>query len=558
MSNYNQSAPVQIQELARIKLKPQTISQFDGDPLKWPYFKAEITNLVLNNSYVPTNDDKFRRIYQCLPEAAKLRLATIDPLQPDLDQVMTKLDRMYGQPGVLFAAIFNKVNTLPHLRMNASLEDLEQHFNVVSTILASQRDGLTQYQLLGAFIRKMDPSHSREAFRGQNHTFEALSSYLEETIATQRISQMYTTHCTKNFEGQSNVITNLIHQSPTERLKTTMKLPTTNPGLRPTKPAPLPCLFCQENHRSHECTANLDNQTRFNYVVAIGRCVRCFSKRHNALNCPKKFTCQHCHGPHATVVCLDQGQLETKDNYHGATMYCLVAEFPNETGPQLDQDTPVVREEQSNPEPGPQLDQSTTRVENKTRYTKNPSTDLTITTDPSMDPPTPSVTTDQTMKTPDTTNDPPTDLNITYGPTTDPNSPNDPLTDLTTSSANTEPTTTNTPDMDNTGPIETHKAQLEWPYTLTPTEQALPTESLTVPSQVHKPSVTNSERTRKRRVHNTRYQPYGNITDYTTPDNFVRRSFGLINNDQQHPPRIHTTLPIPFNRKTRKKHKTQH
>ncbi|XP_003743109.1 uncharacterized protein LOC100904758 [Galendromus occidentalis] len=79
---------------------------------------------------------------------------------------------------------------------------------------------------------------------------------------------------------------------------------------RPTAPTPqrsqvTPCVFCEADHPSFKCTAQLTLQERLERVKSAGACMRCLKLNHLAKNCREgpKVNCRYCNFKHYAILC---------------------------------------------------------------------------------------------------------------------------------------------------------------------------------------------------------------------------------------------------------------
>ena len=67
--------------------------------------------------------------------------------------------------------------------------------------------------------------------------------------------------------------------------------------------APPTCCYCNQQHRSTECTIVVQVDERKQLLQRAGRCFSCLRRGHLSRNCRTTSRCQTCHGKHHTSIC---------------------------------------------------------------------------------------------------------------------------------------------------------------------------------------------------------------------------------------------------------------
>ncbi|XP_003748682.1 uncharacterized protein LOC100909328 [Galendromus occidentalis] len=86
---------------------------------------------------------------------------------------------------------------------------------------------------------------------------------------------------------------------------TTSRIPSRPVPNSPKPSQPIPCIFCQADHPSFRCTAQLTHEERMEKVTAAGACLRCLKLNHLAKNCREgpKTSCRYCNLKHYAIIC---------------------------------------------------------------------------------------------------------------------------------------------------------------------------------------------------------------------------------------------------------------
>jgi len=95
-----------------------------------------------------------------------------------------------------------------------------------------------------------------------------------------------------------------------------------------------PCSCCSGTHRLFYCEKFKDMSVtdRLTFIRKSGRCFNCLSSRHTSNICKSFYSCRKCKGKHNTLLHLERGRDQDKDN-HVPTQPIKVKETVPETSP---------------------------------------------------------------------------------------------------------------------------------------------------------------------------------------------------------------------------------
>lgn len=280
-------------ETVDIAGKVPKIKEFDGKAGSWPRFKKTIHYSIIDNPSIRNNRIKFQYIYNALPPEARRYIETMDDTEPNFEQIVGKLDQVYGASHLTLNELNEGIAALPYLKPMSQYDDLVKYHEVLTSINVSTLNSEVKNILAGKILGSMHPIHRHQAHR--------LVKEKEDEII---MPAMTVTHLLTYVTNEMRIGMMVNQTSGSAQLRSNAN---TKPRNVLAMTPDLNCMYCEERHRHPQCPMSVEK--KIEVLQKKQRCYACAGKGHSARDCSRDLKCGTCGGKHLTYLC-QQGKKE--------------------------------------------------------------------------------------------------------------------------------------------------------------------------------------------------------------------------------------------------------
>ena len=286
-------------------LPPPQLPIFDGGSgfeAWWEGFQALVHSKPIDDA------TKIRYLRQSLTGRAAQKVEGLF-LGAHYAEALNTLFRNYGNPAEQRQNLWEELWAIPSV--DPRWENLEKFTDTVnSKVIALKRSGVLQQALdesVGLLMKKL-PGNLRRKFAEQ-HLFQAgglqgsqpLNPTMDHFIAGLTQFRRFAHHLVPQQQQQQQQYTQVQKR---ENFSNPRRMPESQvrnvPGLyaqkagNETQPRGKICLFCDKPLHKGQCPVVTSPQERYKIAVKKGRCTRCFSPQHKAMDCRSTKCCYFC------------------------------------------------------------------------------------------------------------------------------------------------------------------------------------------------------------------------------------------------------------------------
>ncbi len=277
------------------------LPSYDGDPFKWANFRTMFRQTVDKRATGHTALELKGLLIKAVkhPDGSKL-LHNLPSDDVPLDDMLQRLEALYGTPEVLAPLIIRKIKSVTSCGLH--VQDLD--FVYENLILPYNKFCALVGDSLGSFLaltasNLMSQECRREWLRHRPPNAAPDMENLTKFVELQR------------RELRSNQSGLLLTTPPSHPSSTTPRPPSPRadqsrpPVSRPPPRRTAPhCIVCGESHSITRCPtfSGYEVDKRNKLVRERKLCLNCLSEGHGCKSCPSKFSCRTCSGRHHSLL----------------------------------------------------------------------------------------------------------------------------------------------------------------------------------------------------------------------------------------------------------------
>lgn len=292
------------------RAKPFDINKllkFSGKALDYPAYRASMmTEVVSSTEHTPTQ--MFVAFHGTLNSASRDYLATIDPAEPNIDQVVSLLDEEYLDGTKVEDAIREEVRAVSNTPSNAKPAEWNALKSVVDRLQLRVQNRTISSTAEKEFRRDLLSRLSwkdKETALLDGDDLASLAITLERFLRRARELERsgdsnVTRKDTRDFNRKESRFHPYSQQRPREN---------NQPRPRTFTTVPEGCFYCDRKHEMKDCPESLE--VKRSSVAAKRLCWRCVEPFHKNHRCGKR--CTRCGGPHHATICSGQQEPTTKN-----------------------------------------------------------------------------------------------------------------------------------------------------------------------------------------------------------------------------------------------------
>ena len=289
----------------KVKLPVINLKEFHGDPLDWTRFWNQFSSMVDERTDLD-DTTKYTYLTQCIKGPAETILDGFRGKAVEYKDALKALQNMYGDEDKLTRILIRSFLDLPKpkyiksevFQFKVKLDNFLIQMEHNPEINVSQSTRLISEIIILKFPKEVEDF----LFHLYNTTYftldqitkglQKLLDYMDENKSTSPLQKQLPK--VKPVDSQLQVISN---QQSSNNSGTSV-------GVYSTMRV-FPCIYCKQNHKSHDCLNYATLPVRRDRLKALNRCTRC-AKAHNVSECQTVLTlCPRCRrGKHHSFLCV--------------------------------------------------------------------------------------------------------------------------------------------------------------------------------------------------------------------------------------------------------------
>ena len=305
--------PVTIKDLAELftlsrkdALPEWNLSEFDGDPLKWPEWFGQFNSTV--DSAAISDDAKMNYLKTYVKGEAASEIAHLAYCGTMYKEALEALQRKFGQPHSIVAAHLERLNNYPQVKMHNS-EAIIAFTGIVASLVGVFRSlkydsDLKSTTLLNQVVSKLPPN-MKEGWslhvvrkRFVRPSLIDFKDWLQEKgDAHYRMRTLHSSTQPK-LDSKSQVV-------KSKTFSRSFQASSTNPVRKNATSLPK-CVACNETHFLWRCTKFKQKTPteRAKLVAESKLCFSCLQPDHSFRNCSRSLKCskEGCNSSHNTLL----------------------------------------------------------------------------------------------------------------------------------------------------------------------------------------------------------------------------------------------------------------
>ncbi|XP_077534519.1 uncharacterized protein LOC144146439 [Haemaphysalis longicornis] len=305
------------------RLPKLELLRFDGAITRWQPFWEMFRHLVHENPRL-SNTDRFHYLVSLLDGAAAEAVAGIQITESSYSDALDVLKNRFGNVKLIEQKHLENLRMLRPVDLSSNVAALRKLYDTVQMNrrgLESLGIGMSSYAaMLNEVILKVIPSDIVADYLKRQSLAASRSSTSSQVSSEQEIEHLLS-FLRVEVEGR-------------ERSCQITKPPRSHDAERGSKKQPFipaaavlhnkaktsACFFCAAtDHRTEECSGDIDLADKRTRLSSDGRCFRCTGKGHLVRSCRRKVQCQSCKRRHATTMCTYRSAKRPSSEWAGKT-----------------------------------------------------------------------------------------------------------------------------------------------------------------------------------------------------------------------------------------------
>ena len=302
----------------RVKLPKLVISQFEGTHLDWFRFWNQYETQIDKSGLSPIS--KFSYLKELLAPKARVLIDGLPFTTEGYERAKVILKSKFGKPSEVAKAHIENVISLPVIN-NSNPGRIHSFYEKLVTSVQSL-ESMGKLQNINGLVR---------------HTLDKLSGIKSELVRSDDDWQEWTyvelVEALKKWT-ERNLVQNTEKSSENnpERERFDQYPRRDKSEYNPKRDRVLHskesttiikgCVYCEGDHRFEECQNISITNERKKILSEKRLCFNCTGKKHRAINCTSKHSCQICNKKHHTSIC-DSGNQVMLTTSRGSVMYSL-------------------------------------------------------------------------------------------------------------------------------------------------------------------------------------------------------------------------------------------